>query len=198
VLSELLFNEQYLLKQVSEGDEVAFRQLFDHYSKKIYSLSMYLTRSEFLAEEITQDVFLKIWMRKEQLAGIEYFNAWLKTIAHNVAVNHLKRLAQEKLILERIAKETQHSNNHTENTVISLEYERILKEAIAQLSPQQQKVYLLSRQEGLKYEEIAREMQISIHTVKEYMKKALHSIRVYLNGRIDLAVALAVALFLDK
>ena len=197
-MSEPLFNEQYLLKQVSEGDEAAFRQIFTHYSKKIYSLSMYLTHSEFLAEEITQDVFLKIWMKKEQLAGMEYFNAWLKTIAHNVAVNQLKRIAHEKLILERITKETQHSNNHTENTVISSEYERILKEAIAQLSPQQQRVYLLSRQEGLKYEEIAREMQISIHTVKEYMKKALHSIRVYLDARIDLAIALTIALFLEK
>lgn len=159
---------------------------------------MYLTHSEFLAEEITQDVFLKIWMKKEQLAGIEYFNAWLKTVAHNVAVNKLRRIAQEKLILERIAKETEHSSNHTENTVISQEYERILKEAIAQLPPQQQKVYLMSRQQGLKYEEIARELQISIHTVKEHMKKSLKSIRVYLDGRIDLAVAIAIALFLEK
>ena len=89
--------------QVSEGDAIAFRQLFDHYRNKIYSLGMYLTRSETLSEEIVQDVFLKVWEKREELTGINYFNAWLRTVAKNTCSNYLRSLAMEKIALSRFA-----------------------------------------------------------------------------------------------
>lgn len=182
--------------QVSEGDEHAFRQLFDQYRDRIYSLGMYLTRSEILSEEIVQDVFLKVWEKRDQLAGINYFNAWLRTVAKNTCSNYLRNLAMEKIAMSRFAVSNDSETASSENDVIAKEYGQIIDEAIRQLPPQQKKVYMLSRQSGKKQEEIARELNISIYTVKEYMKLAQRSIRQYIESRLGLLILTAISLHL--
>jgi RNA polymerase sigma-70 factor (ECF subfamily) len=83
-----------------------------------------------------------------------------------------------------------------ESDVIEKEYRQIVEDAIQRLPPQQKKVYILSRQSGKKQEEIARELNISLYTVKEYMKLAQRSVRQYIVQKIDLVVAAAVLLCL--
>jgi len=189
--------EKELLFKVAEGDEDSFRILFDKYRNKIYSLSMYLTHSEYISEEITQEVFMKIWVNRKQLEGVEYFNAYLRTIASHVASNYLKRLANEKIILQKISNETEPSSETTDNTIIYNEYQAILEQAIQSLPPQQKKVYILSRHEGLKQDDIAKMMNLSPYTVKEYMKNALQTIRKFVGGRIELAIVVAIQVFLN-
>ena len=189
--------EKELLFKVADGDEDSFRYLFDKYRNKIYSLSMYLTHSEYISEEITQEVFMKIWVNRKQLEGVEFFNAYLRTIASHVASNYLKRLANEKIILQKIANESEHSSETTDNTIIYNEYQAILEQAIQSLPPQQKKVYILSRHEGLKLDDIAKMMNLSPYTVKEYMKNALHTIRKFVGGRIELAIIIAIQIFLN-
>lgn len=75
-----MYNERELLVLVADGDESAFRQLFDVYRQKIYALGLYLTHSDFLAEEIVQDVFLRVWVSREKLRGVMQFHAYLKVI----------------------------------------------------------------------------------------------------------------------
>jgi RNA polymerase sigma-70 factor (ECF subfamily) len=187
--------EKELLEKTANGDERAFRCLFDRYQPKVYSFAMYITRSTYLSEEIVQEVFMKIWITRKGLADIEHFGAYLKTIAKNIASNYLKRLAHEQLILQKMAEEAPPSEANLENEVIMNELQRILDEAIATLPPQQQKVYLLHRYDNLKQEEIARQMQISYYTVKEHMKKALKTIRTYVEQRIDLIILVALQKF---
>lgn len=189
--------EKELLFKVAEGDEESFRYLFDKYRNKIYSLSMYLTHSEYISEEITQEVFMKIWVNRKQLEGVEFFNAYLRTIASHVASNYLKRLANEKIILQKIANETERSRETTDNTVIYNEYQAILEQAIQSLPPQQKKVYILSRHEGLKQDDIAKMMNLSPYTVKEYMKNALQTVRKFVGVRIELSIAVAIQVFLN-
>jgi RNA polymerase sigma-70 factor (family 1) len=190
-------SEKDVLLRVADGDEESFRFLFDQYRNKIYSLSMYLTHSEYISEEITQEVFMKIWVNRKQLEGVEYFNAYLRTIASHVASNYLKRLANEKIILQKIANETERSSETTDNTIIYNEYQAILEQAIQSLPPQQKKVYILSRHERLKQDDIARRMNLSPYTVKEYMKNALQTIRKFVGGRIELAIVVAISVFLN-
>jgi len=192
----LPYNEDDLLVQVTQGNEHAFRQLYDRYRNKIYSLGMHLTRSEILSEEIVQDVFMKVWEKRDQLREINYLNAWLRTVARNACSNYLRNLAMEKLVMKRYAVQHNSETPSPENDVAAKEYEQIIEAAIRQLPPQQKKVYLLSRQDSKKQEEIANELNISIYTVKEYMKLAQRSIRQYLEDKLDIAVLLAVAAFL--
>ncbi len=192
----LLHNEKDLLVRVAEGDAVAFRQLFDHYRNKIYSLGMYLTRSEVQAEEIVQDVFLKVWEKRTELSGIQYFNGWLRTVAKNTCSNYLRDLAVEKLAMSRLLDKAEGTTASAETNVIEKEYRQIIEEAIQRLPPQQKKVYILSRQTGKKQEEIARELNISLYTVKEYLKLAQRSVRQHITNKIDLLGAAAVLLYL--
>lgn len=188
-----LHNEKALLLRVAEGDETAFRVLYDHYRKKIYTLGLLLSRSENQAQELVQDVFMKIWEKREQLREIDYFNAWLRTIARNTAINYLRARAMEKLGLARLLT-YQSSNYVTENDVADREYAVLLQAAIRQLPLQQQKVYILHRQQRLRHEAIAEQLGISVLTSKKYMKLALRSIRVFLERRMDAAVLLALVI----
>lgn len=193
--SKKQYDEKDLLLQVALGDEPAFHHLFDQYKQKIYSFSYYLTRSEAMAEEITQEVFIKIWIHRERLQEINYFTSWLKTIVRNHAYNYLLRIANEKLNLQKAASGIEYEACVTETDVLGREYDKLLDQAISQLSPQQKKVYLLSRKEGLKHKTIADEMGITVNTVKNHMKAALNAIRSYLETHTELMVLVALTLF---
>ena len=186
---QVTYTERELLLQVAEGSTIAFQHLFDLYRNKIYSLGMYLTRSEFLAEEIVQDVFMKVWENREQ-------HAWLRTVAKNTCCNYLRTMALEKLAMNQLAANTATETASSENEVIARQYEQIIDAAIQQLPAQQKKVYLLSRKAFKKQEEIAHELNISVYTVKEYMKLAQRSIRRYLENRTELVVLTAVVFYL--
>jgi RNA polymerase sigma-70 factor (family 1) len=181
-------NEKDILVKAAEGNEAAFRILFDKYHQKIYSFAFHLTRSRFLAEEITQEVFLKIWLKRQDLAGINFFYSYLKVVCRNVGLNYLDRIAREKLILKYIELNSADADHSTVNTVLSNEYQQILDDVIDRLPEQQRKVFLLSRQDGLKYDEIAAQLHISRHTVNEYMKKALLFIRNQLHRQLNLSL----------
>ncbi|MCC6288471.1 MAG: sigma-70 family RNA polymerase sigma factor [Chitinophagaceae bacterium] len=188
-------NEKNLLLQVAEGDEFAFRRLYDHYRKKIYALGVFLTKSESLAQELGQDVFMKIWEKREQLREIDYFNSWLRTIARNTATNYIRARAMEKFGINHISA-FENSNCFTENDAADREYSLLLQAAVNQLPPQQQKVYILHRQQGLCHEAIAKQLDISVLTSKKYMKLALRSIRIFLEDRMDIVVSLALIIYL--
>ncbi|MFT3949575.1 MAG: sigma-70 family RNA polymerase sigma factor [Agriterribacter sp.] len=188
-----LHNEKDLLLRVAEGDETAFRVIYDHYRKKIYALGLLLTKSEGQAQELVQDVFLKIWEKREQLREIDYFNSWLRTIARNTAVNYLRARAMEKLGLARLPVH-ESGSCFTENDVADREYALLLQAAVRQLPLQQQKVYILHRQQGLRHEDIAEQLGISVLTSRKYMKLALRSIKIFLEHRMDAAVLLALVI----
>lgn len=186
-----LHNENELLPLIAEGDEAAFRILYDHYRKKIYSLGLFLTKSEIPAQELVQDVFLKIWENREQLRTVDYFSAWLRTIARNTAINYIRKRAIEKLRLGSL-QVTEGNNCFTENDAADREYSLLLQAAIRQIPLQQQKVYILHRQQGLCHEAVAEQLGISVLTSQKYMKLALRSIRTYLEQRMDAAISLAI------
>ena len=83
-----LHNESALLNLVSEGDESAFRVIFNHYSDKLYNYARKITDNEELAEELVMDAFLKIWCNREELSKINNFDSYLFTIVRNQAINY--------------------------------------------------------------------------------------------------------------
>ena len=188
-----LHNEKDLQLQVAEGNEIAFRVLYDHYRKRIYALGLFLTKSESMAQELVQDVFMKIWEKREQLRKVDYFNAWLRTIARNTAINYIRARAIERLGINRITA-SESSICSTENDAADREYALLLQSAVNELPPQQQKVYMLRRQEGLSHEAIAEQLDISVLTSKKYMKLALRSIRNFLEHRMDILISLVLVI----
>jgi len=177
------YKEQIVLELVARGNEAAFRRLYEAHNQRIYSFAFFLTRSDVLAEEVTQEIFIKIWTHRSELSEIRQFDAWLKTLVRNQCYTFLNRLAKERLILQEIDRQESEVSNYTEEEVMFSEYNRLLQQVISQLPEQQRKVFILSRQEGMKHEEIARQMGLSINTIKSHMKAALRSIRLFLDSR---------------
>lgn len=177
-------SEWDLLKQISRGNEQAFAQLFDYHKDNLYNYALAVCKSDFLAEEIAQNVFIKIWQQRHSLPQLESFPAWMKTVARNEAYNFLRRLAMEKVILNRLAEAMDEGDVSTVQSLEWKEYHAIVARAIAQLPEQQRTVYQLSRGQDMSYQQIADELGISINTVKYHMKQALHNIRNFLDAHL--------------
>lgn len=182
----ILQNEPALLKLIAEGDEFAFRKIFNHYKDKLFNYTYRITDNEGLAEEIVMDAFLKIWCNREDLVYINRFDSYLYTIIRNRAFSAIKRRAQETLIITRLSNISSEYQECTEETVVYNEYQYILKRAINKLPPQQKLVYSMSREEGLKYEEIADQLNLSKNTVKAHLKKALNTLRLVVSNLLVL------------
>jgi len=192
-----LFDEAELLQQVAEGSQRAFTVLFRQYSAKVYSFALRLTRSEELAEEVVQEVFLRIWLNREMLVEVQQFGAYLNRMNRNHCLNAIKRLAQESRITGELSRRNSEYSHETEEGIAYRSTQAVLDEAIMRLSPQQQKVYRLCHVEGLKYEEAASQLNISPGTVHTHMKLALKAIRLHLDkaGGVVLVCALIKEFF---
>lgn len=185
-------DERELLMQVASGDEHAFRQLFMMHHQQLGEHMLRITNSIELAEEVVQDVFLKIWFTRESLGRVDNFKAYLFVISKNHALNYLKKLAKERAVIKQL-EEAGTGNLHAEITGTDMYY-NLLDEAIDQLPPQQQKVYLLSRHGRLKYAEIADQLELSRETVKKYLQIATLSITEYVHEHLEVIALLLIAL----
>jgi RNA polymerase sigma-70 factor (family 1) len=185
---KILQNESEILHLVSEGDELAFRKIYNHYGSRLYNYTYRITEDEELSEEIVMDAFLKVWVNRNGLDEIIHFDAYLYTLVRNRAFNAIKRKAQEAVILNKLSLNNSEYQDTTEETVIHNEYQHILSRAIDQLPPQQRIVFSMSRDEGMKYEEIANHLNLSKNTVKAHLKKALSTLRVVISNYLILSI----------
>lgn len=195
-----LLNEKELLQKIADGDQRAFTVLFNHYHHDLFVFSRKLSKSEDVALEIVQDVFLKIWSVRGKLAEMDNFGGYLTRIVRNHSLNVIRQIARRE-------KPTLNSSINADDFVDTtgfditqqkLDYNdtlRVLNEALDTLAPQQRKVYQLCHMEGLKYEEAAQKMGVSIETVRAHMKKALQKIREHFGKNAILYPMLIIALF---
>lgn len=187
-----------LLHQISMGDSKSFGIFFHRYNPKIYAYALKIVKSESLSEEITQEVFVKIWNLGEQLNAIENIDAYLRVLTRNHTLKVLRRLALEVRANRTLTRDYQEEHNDTEEYIIFRDSEKVLNDAIAKLPPQQKLVYHLCHQEGLKYEEAAERLAISRLTVKTHMQHALRFLRNYVSTHTDIAVLVIVLTFLAE
>mgnify|MGYP001545291185 CR=1 FL=1 len=147
MVSDNLYNEHELIQLIAQGDERAFTKLIDHYRNKIYGIALELTHSINVAEEITEDVFLKIWLRRSALNEIENFTAYLFTVARNETYKILKQIAKNYKIVLLAENNEAIALENSEDYLIGKEYTSLLQKAIDRLPHQQKQVYQLIKEE---------------------------------------------------
>lgn len=172
-------SEKLLVSELKNGNEKAFRKLFDLYHQDIYGYSISILKSKEAAEENVQDVFMKVWQNRENLNLEQSFKAYIFTIARNQAFNFLNKAANEVLLKEEIFYESQKSHEQGDYGIREADCKKLRKEAMKQLPPKRKQIFKMSRKKGMSYEEISQELGISINTVKNQMSKALESMRVF-------------------
>ncbi len=170
------YNEKALLLQVAKGDEKAFRTLFDAYRNRLYFYTLQITSSREMAEDIVQDTFLKIWLRRDQLNKINHFNAYIFQVAQNAVLSGLRRKATEAAILEGKLEPPLAEAELDEKLHFKL-IKGVLQKSVDALPEQQKKVYMLRREEGYPIKEIAQIMDISEITVKRHLSQAQKTLR---------------------
>ena len=165
---------------ISEGDEASFGRFFVSYRVRVYALAYKWTKSAYHAEEITQDVFISVWKGRKNLAVVKDPDTYFYTIIYNKINRHFKKEANKERILTLSVQDAASSSNETEETIYINEGQRFIHKAVTQLSPQKQLIYQLSRHEGKSYDEIAEALQLSRHTVKSHLVKAVKFVRNYM------------------
>lgn len=174
-------HEKELLQRISKGDERAFREVFDLYKGRFFAAALKMTRSPDEAEEIVQEVFVSLWMRRALLTTVENPPSYLFTIVYNAISARFKKIALEMRMKQMIAERVVESENIIEEKLEEKEANQRIQSILHRLPEQQQLVYYLSKEEGLSREEIAHRMHISPNTVKNHLLRATKYIREHFN-----------------
>lgn len=174
---------------------MAFKELFAHYQNKLYSIALRLTRSSTLSEEIVEDVFLKIWMKRKDLSEIQNFSAYLFVITRNRVYKTLKQIAKsyETVLLTEDNKIA--ANDNIEDYLVNKEYSSVLREAVTRLPRKQKEVYSLIKEQGLKRDEAAYVLNLKPETIKSHLAEAMKNIRSYCTLNLDMMLLIPVYLF---
>jgi len=178
--TKLPLDESTLIALLKNDSEYAFQLLFEHYHNLVYKVSLLYVKSPTLAQDIVQDVFMKIWFQRKDLPEIISFESWIYTLSRNLTINSVKKLAYEHKAKTTFNNLQTPFTDTTDHKIRNSQYNELLQQAIHDLPEQQQRVYRLGKEGGLSYEAIAQELALSPLTVKTHMARALASIRSFL------------------
>lgn len=195
--TEQTYNERRLLQGVQQGDSHAFLELYNIYYPALYHYVMRFVKSPAIAEDVLQDVFLKIWEIRERINPDLSFKAYLYRISRNSVFKLMKQIAGDESLRLQVMQQFRQTVSDADLKICWQQYEEILQAAIARLSPQRQKVFLLCREESKTYEEVAAELGISRNTVKEHMVLAMKSIKDYFEQYGNTPLGFMLLLFLS-
>jgi len=176
----VLHNEKAILRQVALGDEQAYKELFVHYWGRVYSIALLFAKVPEVAEDAAQDVFAQLWVKRELLINVLDFRSYLYTTAKNLIYNKLRTRIYAGEFNDYLQEYFADPASGPQTQLEIKEANRIVEEGIRTLTPQQEKVFRLSRFQGLSHEEIAQQTGLSKRTVKNYMVSAILTLRKYL------------------
>ena len=188
-----LHTELQLLDQLKHGSEAAFTDLYNRYHRGIYMYLLDFVKLPSLAEDIVHEVFMKLWEARERITITTSFSAYLYRISRNKAIDALKKISKDAALRKEILEYMNPGIMAFEPERKTLShYEDMYRSAVAQLTPQRQKIFILCKEKGKTYEEVAMELGISRNTVKEHMVQSLRFLRNYFAEKDQLALAIIV------
>ena len=178
-------NEREIVLRLIDGDEDAFCELYATYKNRLLYFAMRFVKSRDFAEDIFQDAFTVIWQGRRFIDPNASFSSYLYTIMRNRILNQIRDMEKEDTLKESILSQAIDYSDDTKNNILSGVLKNIIQKAFESLTPRQQEIFRMSREELLSHKEIADKLGISIHTVQEHISLALHTIRTYLTKYSD-------------
>ena len=184
----MLENEtQDILQQLKSDDQSALKLLFKEHYPSVCRAVYRFVRDKAAVEDIAQDVFIKLWEKRQKLNVTTSFGAYLNRMAINEAISYIRRNKkfeeQTDIIPEQVSTDT-----NIEKQYLQTELEEKITTAINTLPPRCRAIFQLSRFEDLSYKEIAERLDISIKTVENQMGKALKTLRELIYPYLNLLV----------
>ncbi len=196
MVSKTQQSDRQLADLIKKGETHAFDQLFDRYSQRLYRFSKSLLKNHEDAEGIVQEVFFRIWKKRDELNEKKSFQSFLFSISYNLIVDQFRQRVKDQKYEQFIIKQAQQNYLNPENNLEYKELKNQVKKAVNELPERRKKIYRLSREKGLSYKEIASLLQIKSKTVENQLNLALKHIRKRLGDR-TLSVVLLLYLFIN-
>jgi RNA polymerase sigma-70 factor (ECF subfamily) len=165
------------LRQIRKGDIESFERLFHRFYKGLAGYARTLVQSGEVAEEVVQDVFYNVWKNRESLRITRSWQSYLYRSVYNNSMMYLRKTRREQVMEEGSVQEPADKSPDPSQELEYLEVSDRVSEVLLDLPGRTREIFLLNRQEGLKYREIAERLSISVKTVEANMGKALRALR---------------------
>ena len=184
----------YSLIDIVNGDRKAFEGFFYEHKDRVNTIALTYTANQFIAEEIVQDVFLRVWKNRAKLKDIESISSWLYTITRNLSLTALKKIAKEGLHQQDLVSHLPFIVNDSADRINEYDLKKLIEEALDKLSPQQKKIFELSRLKGYERDQIATLLNIAPATVSVHLTIAIRNVRAFLSNHLDL-ISIGIILY---
>lgn len=193
MVNENFAEERQWISLLRQGEQKAFDAIYQFYSQPIYSRLLAMTKIVDVADELLQDIFLKVWEKRVSIDESLSFQAWLYKIAEHAVYDHYRKMARDARMREHLLRDFAELYNQTEDYILNKERTNLLDQALQRLPQQRQLIFKLCRVEGKSYEEAASILNISTSTVSNQLVKATKSIKdfVFFNSKEFLILMIA-------
>lgn len=182
-MSDLLYRIQFA------GDPLAFKELYEKKFLKLFQFALAFVKSRLIAEEIVNDIFLKLWHRRDRLNTIDNIDVYLYVSVKNAALNFLRRPEKKHISLDRIDIEYLHIDTDPASVLITTELQKMIGKAINSLPPRCRLVFKLIKEDKLSYKEVAAILNVSVKTVDTQLGIALKKLERILSPVLDTPIA---------
>ncbi|WP_236978759.1 RNA polymerase sigma factor [Membranihabitans maritimus] len=187
--------EKELIIALRRGDKSAFKRIYHYFESSLYKFVYSYTKSKYVSEEIIQEVFIKLWEKRQTLDPSKSFDSFIYTMTRNLTFNYLRDASRRKSRSRELWNNMVSQRNVIEDELILKEYGDIIEDIIRELPQQKRSIYQLSRKEGKSNSEIADILGISSKTVKNHLWKTMGIIRSQLKPYIEDTTPLLIILF---
>ena len=169
-----------IIRTLAPKGVVAFEQLFKMHFRGLHAYAYTIVKDDALAEDIVQNVFFKVWEKRELLEIESSHKAYLYKAVYHDSLNYLKHKKVKAAHAMHVVHQANDKVENTSGKVLTTELKQRILVALNELPEQCRTVFQMSRFEGLKYQEIADEMGLSVKTIENQMGKALKLLRLKL------------------
>lgn len=183
-------NEKIFIRKIIDGDKRAFAYLYSKYKPRMMAFAFRYLRDNEAAEDIFQDAMLTIWEKRDSLAPVNSLAPLLFMIIRNKIYNLLTSLGNESALKEKLLNQMTIDDSSTENDIVYNDLNQLLEDAVENLTPQQKKVFRMSRNEHKSHAEIANELSLSVKTVQIHVSGSLQTIKKHLSKFAQIHVKL--------
>lgn len=191
-------SSQYLKANLIAGEECAFAELHQKYSLSIFNYIKKFVNSAEIAEDLTQEVFIKIWQMRSKLHDVQSLKAYLFIIARNHTLNSLKKAFRSEVAMTAVINSYVEERRYTEEHLLSKEYLAYLQKALDRLPPRTREIFRLCREQNKSYDEVAEALGISRNAVKNHMVSSMKILKVAVEKDLGVSLSILLAVFLDN
>jgi len=174
----------------------AFNSLYNVYGRELFMHIQNMTKDAEAAEELLQDVFMKVWDNRTTIDADRSFRAWLYTVARNAVYNYYRQVAKDQKIQEQLYLHFESLYHLETDDDIRDKQEALLAKALDSLTERRRTVFTLCKIEGKSYEEVASQLGISVSTVSNMMVKSNQQIRRFVQEHYDELLMILLAIHL--